>query len=433
MKFVIYWFRNDLRLTDNPSFLKACAGADCLLPIYIHDHRCEIETQWGFPRVGAHRNQFLSQSLTELSDQLLQLNSELVQWHGNLEDIFKYLEKVLGAFDVYTQQIEAPEEKQDIQILQKIGIRVNQTWQSTMIDLQELPFDVIQMPDVFTQFRQKIEKEKIKFTQPVSAPEKLPRLPNEFLMNELRSASSRHLKTAHTTANQDLCAQLPKNSIDFQGGEMKAMNHLHKYLQRRLPDTYKKTRNQLIGMDYSSKFSPWLSHGCLSARTIAKHLEDYEHQWGPNEGTYWLWFELLWRDYFQCLSFKYGRRLFHSQGLVRIDSSPFSPKNFNSWANGQTNEPLINAGMKELRQTGFSSNRMRQILASYWIYDMKGDWRAGAAWFESQLIDYDVYSNQGNWLYIAGRGTDPRGGRAFNVHKQTREYDPEGIFCKMWQ
>jgi deoxyribodipyrimidine photo-lyase len=89
--------------------------------------------------------------------------------------------------------------------------------------------------------------------------------------------------------------------------------------------------------------------------------------------------------------------------------------------------------MKELRQTGFSSNRMRQILASYWIYDMKGDWRAGAAWFESQLIDYDVYSNQGNWLYIAGRGTDPRGGRAFNVHKQMREYDPEGIFCKMWQ
>jgi deoxyribodipyrimidine photo-lyase len=75
---------------------------------------------------------------------------------------------------------------------------------------------------------------------------------------------------------------------------------------------------------------------------------------------------------------------------------------------------------------------MRQIVASYWIYDMGGDWRAGAAWFESQLIDYDVYSNQGNWLYIAGRGTDPRGGRPFNVAKQMRDHDPDGLYRQHW-
>jgi deoxyribodipyrimidine photo-lyase len=105
---------------------------------------------------------------------------------------------------------------------------------------------------------------------------------------------------------------------------------------------------------------------------------------------------------------------------------------FERWRFGKTGTKLVDAGMQELLQTGYLSNRMRQIVASYWIYNMQGDWRAGAAWFESQLIDYDVYSNQGNWLYIAGKGTDPRGGRAFNVVKQAQEHDPEGIYQALW-
>jgi deoxyribodipyrimidine photo-lyase len=88
--------------------------------------------------------------------------------------------------------------------------------------------------------------------------------------------------------------------------------------------------------------------------------------------------------------------------------------------------------MHELITTGYLSNRMRQIIASYWIYNMQGHWQVGAAWLESQLIDYDVYSNQGNWLYIAGKGTDPRGGRPMNITKQTQDHDPEGIYRKMW-
>jgi deoxyribodipyrimidine photo-lyase len=105
---------------------------------------------------------------------------------------------------------------------------------------------------------------------------------------------------------------------------------------------------------------------------------------------------------------------------------------FTQWINGNTGNPFIDAGMRELKMTGFLSNRMRQIVASYWIYDMRGDWRAGAAWFESQLIDYDVYSNQGNWLSIAGKGTDPRGGRPFNVIKQAKDHDPDGVYQRMW-
>lgn len=88
--------------------------------------------------------------------------------------------------------------------------------------------------------------------------------------------------------------------------------------------------------------------------------------------------------------------------------------------------------MHELSASGYLSNRLRQLVASYLIHDLGCDYRAGAAWFESQLLDYDAYSNQGNWLYIAGRGTDPRGGRRFNPAKQTHEHDPDGTYRRLW-
>ena len=99
---------------------------------------------------------------------------------------------------------------------------------------------------------------------------------------------------------------------------------------------------------------------------------------------------------------------------------------------GECGEPFIDAGMRELRHTGYLSNRLRQVVASYLIHNLKLDWRAGAAWFEAQLIDYDVYSNQGNWLYIAGLGTDPRGGRAMRIEKQTLEHDRDETYRQKW-
>ena len=102
------------------------------------------------------------------------------------------------------------------------------------------------------------------------------------------------------------------------------------------------------------------------------------------------------------------------------------------WCHGQTGEPLVDAAMRELAATGYLSNRLRQVVASYLMYDLHGDWRAGAAWFEHCLLDYDPYSNQGNWLYIAGRGTDPRGGRRFNLPKQTQDHDAHGSYRRLW-
>lgn len=415
MKTVIYWFRNDLRLRDNPAFIQACLASDCLLPVYVHQSNLEQETQWGFSRVGEHRKVFLDQSLQELRSQLRELGSDLFELNGDATDVLGKLKAQIDPSTIYCEQIEAPEELDQVAQLRGAGFEINSVWQSSMLNPQSLPFPLEKMPDIFTQFRQQVEKQKLRFATPVDEIKSIPPLPSiEIPATVLNSANTSY------------------GLSQFHGGEASAHAHIQQYFERRLPDTYKQTRNQLIGMDYSSKFSPWLASGCCSARLIAKQLSDYEVCFGANDGTYWLWFELLWRDYFRFLHFKFGKKLYSSSGLSGNRSNRFDSQKFIRWSSGNTGESLIDAGMRELKKTGYLSNRMRQIVASYWIYDLRGDWQAGAAWFESQLIDYDVYSNQGNWLYIAGKGTDPRGGRPFNVVKQTQDHDPDGVYRQMW-
>jgi deoxyribodipyrimidine photo-lyase len=415
MSTVIYWFRGDLRLEDNSAFKEACLAATHLLPIYIHSDDSDDLTGWGFPRFANHSRKFLQQSLNDLRHQLIAQGSTLLELNGKPAEVFEWLKEQLPFEYIYCEQIQAPEEISQVDAIESLGFNIRQFWQSSMIEPKDLPFDLQEMPDVFTKFRQEVERSGLFYSEPIVAPKHIPPLPLVNIVTKPNEYSS-------------------VGQVDplFNGGELSALAHISQYFERRLPDTYKQTRNQLIGMDYSSKFSPWLAFGCCSARTIAQKLKNYESVYGANDGTYWLWFELLWRDYFRFLHFKYGKQLYYSGGLTGKAPNTFDEKKFQKWSSGCTGNDFIDAGMRELQQTGFLSNRMRQVVASYWIYDIKGDWRAGAAWFESQLVDYDVYSNQGNWLYIAGRGTDPRGGRPFNVGKQAQDHDPDGLYRAKW-
>lgn len=418
MRVLIYWFRNDLRLIDNPAFTQACLAADALFPVYIHEFSNGELNEYGFKRVSHHRQEFVRQSLDQLRQQLRELGSDLLEYEGKPEVVLAELAKVMSAQAIYCEQIEAPQEIDQVAALQDLGIEVNEFWQSSMLSPQDLPFDLESMPDMFTQFRREVEAVKLRNAEPIPAPATCPPLPQSI----------------DAIANKALASNSPSSAGTlYQGGEEAATLHLTRYLELRFPDSYKQTRNQLMGQDFSSKFSLWLASGCISARVIASELAAYETQFGANEGTYWLWFELLWRDYFRFIHFKYGKKLYRSQGLSKQTTKPLDSLRYRQWTSGSTGQPLIDAGMHELERTGYLSNRLRQVVASYWIYDMDGDWRAGAAWFEAQLIDYDVYSNQGNWLYIAGRGTDPRGGRPFNVVKQMRDHDPHGVYQQHWR
>jgi deoxyribodipyrimidine photo-lyase len=337
---------------------------------------------------------------------------------------------------VFCEDIAAPEKEAQVQALIDAGLTAKVLWQSSLLEPDALPFAAEEMPQVFTVFRQRIESKGLKPLTPLPAPTQLPAPPSEpsstwaslpgWTEDAFTLLQARTEDDAHARSN------FPYTQAHCRGGETRALAHLHNYLTPPWPDRYKQTRNALQGQHTSSHWSPWLATGAVSARTIWAELDAYEQKHGSNDGTYWLWFELLWRDNFRMLHLQHGKQLYAARGLSSLPKPSHFPKDFQRWCSGQTGEPIVDAGMRELAATGFTSNRMRQIVASFLVHDLSCDWRAGAAWFESQLVDFDVCSNQGNWLYVSGRGTDPRVGRRFNPAKQTQDHDPQGRYRQAW-
>ena len=174
---------------------------------------------------------------------------------------------------------------------------------------------------------------------------------------------------------------------------------------------------------------------------LLNRLRQYEREVVANDSTYWIWFELLWREYFYWYADVHRKQLFTFQGISnRKPSTLFDHRagkaskqqRLEQWQNGETPYPIVNACMKQLNATGYMSNRGRQIVASAFIHELGLDWRYGATYFEQQLIDYDVASNWGNWQYLAGVGADPRGCRQFNLQKQAQQHDPNNEFIDKW-
>lgn len=439
---VVFWFRNDLRLHDQLALHLAVQLAQqrggWLLPVYVHDPAQHDTTVWGFARTSSRRQTWLTSALQDLADQLAALGSSLRQCHGDPLTVLGDLVRSLGNPMVVCEDIAAPEEQAVVQALRQAGVSVHTVWQSTLLAPDSLPFVPAQLPDGFTVFRQAIERAHVRAPEPLPAPLYLPPCPPVEMGGMVRGAMTSAVQDAAAAVSPvfdqpcDSRSSFPCGADAFHGGERAALAHLHRYCQRGLPHSYKATRNGLTGVDYSSKWSPWLATGALSPRQAWATIQAFEREHGANDSTYWLWFELLWRDHFRFLHLKHGARLYAARGLTSQPRPSHHPQAFARWCAGRTGHPFIDAGLRELVATGYLSNRLRQNVASYLVHDLACDWRAGAAWFEAQLIDYDVYSNQGNWLYLSGRGTDPRGSRRFNPDKQAQDHDPDGAYRRLW-
>jgi deoxyribodipyrimidine photo-lyase len=437
----IYWLRQDLRLTDNASLLKACnfanQSAQPLAVVYCHDTAQDEATRWGFQRMGPHRRQFLANALTDLAQQLQARGHALWLLRGRASVVISQLSRELSAHTVWCENIAAPDEQAEVAALRAAGLQVHTTWQSTLLEPAALPFASHALPQVFTVFRQQIEQKSVQPLAPLASPNQWP---SAAPINTAPVGFTLH--TPHSlleikAPREDKRSSFPYTKAQFSGGETAAQAHVQRYfgnpvLGNYLAHSYKTTRNRLTGTDYSTKFSPWLAQGSVSARQIFSALQVFERTRGATDSTYWIWFELLWRDYFRLLHLQHGKRLYAASGLSTLPAPTHCAVKFSRWCHGETGEPLVDAGLRELAATGYLSNRLRQVVASFLIHDLACDWRAGAAWFEAQLVDYDVYSNQGNWLYIAGRGTDPRQGRRFNPAKQARDHDANGSYQALW-
>ena len=435
MSTVLFWFRCDLRLHDQPALRAALtSGATQLLPVVCLPAPDE-RTPWGFARVGAHRRAFTAAALRGLREQMNALGNPLLICQAPPATALPQLAQAVGATTLVCEDIAAPYEQAEVAALRAAGLQVRTVWHSSLLPPSRMLWPVDQLPGVFTSFRQKVERAGITPAEPLPAPAKLlppPDMPATVLQAVGAEQGAASIQQAASPQGSDGRSSFPYGTPACDGSETAALAHLAQYLARKLPHSYKDTRNGLTGLDYSSKFSPWLATGALSPRQIYADLNAFEREHGANDGSYWLWFELLWRDYFRLLHLQYGAALYRARGLSELPPAPHNTRGFDRWCQGDTGQPLVDAAMRELAATGYLSNRLRQVVASYLIHDLRGDWRAGAAWFESQLVDYDVYSNQANWLYIAGRGTDPRGGRRFNPIKQTQDHDADGSYRRMW-
>lgn len=421
----LVWFRNDLRVNDNTVLNTAIKKHTSVIACYCFDPRHYNTTAFGFKKTEKYRTQFLIETLKDLKQNLNALNIELFVYTETPETVIPALIEDYNITSIYNQKEWTSEE---VHVLENVKealpdtATVNDIYDQFLYHPEDVNMSFSDIPKVFTVFRKKVEKySRIRVVQtPISAV-KIQDISNKTYIPKLEDMGC------------NVFQPHPQSAFPFKGGESSALNRLEDYFfNTKKLSVYKKTRNGLIGKDFSSKFSPWLANGSISARTIYWNVKNFEVDHTKNDSTYWLIFELIWRDYFKYVSLKHQNNIFKIGGLLNRDYDwKTNDRTIQKWINGETRSPFVNANMIELKKTGWMSNRGRQNVASFFSKELLLDWRIGAAYFETMLIDYDVHSNYGNWMYVAGVGNDPRD-RKFNVDLQAERYDSHGTFQQLW-
>ncbi|MBC7456695.1 MAG: DASH family cryptochrome [Bdellovibrionaceae bacterium] len=374
-----------------------------------------------FHRLSEFKNQSIRQALYSFHQKLKDHHQEIIIFDESISHIFPQLISQLKIQRLYYSEECAYDEKKDEKEVAKIAtqqnIQIKSYQQTTLIAQNRLPFLLEDMPLVFTDFRKKIEL-SLFVEDPIPAPQIFPKKISldrngKFEVNPFISA------------------------INYGSSEEDSLERLRYYFwQSECVLTYKDTRNGLLDKDDSTRFSIGLNVGSLSVRTIYQELKKLENTVKSNDSTYWVFFELMWRDYFKFFSLKNGHKIFLREGLKSDSARKYKCSgqdraNFLQWCEGKTENQFINANMNELNKTGWMSNRGRQNVASYLIHQLKCPWTWGADYFQRKLIDYDPDLNWGNWLYLSGQGSDPRS-RVFNIDRQSSIYDPDGLYQKKW-
>jgi deoxyribodipyrimidine photo-lyase len=399
MKLAIVLFKNNLRIDDNYSLYNACKDSDFVLGLY------SLEVLKGkiydFEKCNIFREKFIKESLICLKNNLLKYNINL----SIVDDIDKSLEKLSKSYEItiYYDEEVGTQEKTFEEKLQKY--KYKSFFSQTMIE----PF-VFDYKKSFSHFRKKAEKQHINKT--------LDEIPRK-----------------KTVDFKSLDIEIPKleidnpNAIIFKGGENEALVRLQNYLPK--IHYYKTTRNEMSGFENSTKFSPYLAIGCISPRRIYEKIKEEEEETHQSDSSYWIYFELLWRDFFHLVMKYSGNKLFLKSGIKEINYNfRKNKKTFDSFFNASLGVDLIDASINELKTTGWLSNRNRQIVSSYFIKNLGLDWRVGAGFFESFLVDYNPASNYGNWAYQAHIGNDSSY-RVFDIEKQKQMYNGND-YIKKW-
>lgn len=389
---------------------------DTIIPLFIYDEKY-------FSNMSDMRKEFIYTAVEDFKTQLKKYSTILL--HTQLGTPQTILQQYLTEYSIDEVRTEFQFSSDETRLNSWIkeycesnSIIFKQIHTQTILNTATLPIKIEDIPNTYTVFRKIVEKHNCYNTQ----------LPKQIISN------AKSIKQTNLITREDL--SLPKNQIHLRyiATRERALEHLKNYIfEEQHIKTYKKTRNQMLGESFSTKFSPFLNFGTLNVKEILQKINLYEKSYVSNSSTYWVKFELLWREYCKWIALKFGKKVFLKTGIMNKNVySNFNKVYYDAFISAQTGFPLVDAGVRELITTGYMSNRARQNVSSFFVKNLHLPWLLGAQFFQRHLLDFDPCSNYLNWQYIAGCGTDSREFRYFNIYKQTNEYDKNREYISYW-
>ena len=399
MKTNIFWFRHDLRLNDNHGLYLAL-GAGHVLPIFIFDPRILDNLEDRSDR----RVNFIHARLVQMDARLREMGSCLRVYHGTAEEVFGHLVKQHQLDRVYANEDYEPYARQRDdavgQLLQGFGIGFNLSQDSVIRGPEDVKTGQNKPYAVFTPYSRRWldllrEQDLLSFECGAGFDAFVPVVNGEAMpsLEELGFRKAEH----------------PTVEVDYTAFD---------------PTDYGVVRDQMA-LDATSRFGIHLRFGTISIRALVRHAREFSGTWLN---------ELIWREFFKQV-------LYHHPHVV---DQPYRAKyamvpwrnnkqEFLAWCEGRTGYPMVDAGMRELNQTGFMHNRARMITASFLCKHLLIDWRWGERYFATRLLDYDLSANNGNWQWAAGTGCDAAPYfRIFNPQRQAERFDPKQHYIDRW-
>ena len=392
MKISIFWYRRDLRLEDNTGLFEALNENENILPIFIFDDSILDE----LPEDDARLN-FIYESLSKINKQLNNHNASLQILKGQIDDVW---EKLVTTYDIQKVYLNKDYEPYAIKRDQKIKEFLN----SKGIEMKTFKDQVIFEEDEI------VKADGNPYT--VFTPYKRKWLENFTKVN------------LNLIANFD---NFYKKIIDFpslnQLGLKNSPIRVKNYSLKNV-STYSETRN-FPNLDSTSYLSPHLRFGTISVRQIITELKNKSETFLS---------ELIWREFFMQIIFHFPHVItknFRSKydGIQWVNNK----EDYDNWCQGKTGYPLVDAGMRQLNETGYMHNRVRMVTAGFLCKHLLIDWRYGEAYFAKKLLDYELSSNNGNWQWAAGTGCDAAPYfRIFNPIEQLKKFDKTLTYTKKW-
>ncbi len=421
----VVWLRRDLRLQDQPALTAACAACDEVIPLFVFDDPLLRARQFGSPCVT-----FMVSCLAELAGALAARGLAL-QWRrgDQVDEVVRFVADV-KAYAVYWNRDYEPvaieRDRKVQQALMTRGVAVHTFKDHVVFEAEEVRGSTGDPLQRYSAYRARWWTKWHAATPPLlSLPVRL----------RAQRAAGSTPRIAPPTA-EDLGYQTVALSI--KPGEKEAQQRLRWFLDGPV-HTYVEGRNH-PAIDGTSKLTPHFRFGTLSVRTAVHAALGTLATGGPvSRRDVLTWVdELIWRDFFQQIL----------SAFPQVASRPFRSKDglprprpagakwnrlYAAWCEGRTGYPLVDAGMRQLNQTGWMHNRVRMVVASFLIKDLRIDWQSGERYFMQLLIDADLAVNNGNWQWASATGTDSMPGyRIFNPMLQSRKYDPEGAYIRQW-